>query len=576
LFAGILNLQQKYYTSLMSSSEQRVVGLAKGVALAAATLLIACGSKAPPPGPTPYAPPPASAIVEEGAVTVRREVFVLRGVDEPSTPDEHDAVRVVRYRTEPAEPARAIVLLMPGFLGGAGSFEPLARAIVRASKPGDALEAWAIDRRSNLLEDHHGLDVAEVRQDPEVALRYYVDGEPVEGRTFEGFVTQGALPFAAEWGLETTIGDLRAIVEAVPADARRARVFLVGHSLGATIAEEYAAWDFDGEPGYAGLAGLALVDGVARSEGAAAPPLTKDDYVEGGSGDPGGFGSTSLSAIQGGTRYVALPLLGTKVYPTASITAMRALLSPDAVVEDVNRDSLFRTLLALPSVPKMTNRAAMGFAFDDTSNGLSFAAVSCGKGTGGAIESYEGLFGSTLVHPSDPAATYGWVEFDATSPKEHTDLDDLARSWHEGPGLDFAEWYFPARLPLDASAASTLVLEEGAWPLDNYRLRAIHGRTMDLPIFAAVAGLVGDVKEIDPLRALVDAVPIGPGRPLAGKPRSEPDAFRVLDVTMLTHIDPLSGTAASAEVSTFHAALTSFVRANSPPGGVDVTLESLR
>ncbi len=28
-----------------------------------------------------------------------------------------------------------------------------------------ALEAWAIDRRSNLLEDHRGLDLAEVRGD---------------------------------------------------------------------------------------------------------------------------------------------------------------------------------------------------------------------------------------------------------------------------------------------------------------------------------------------------------------------------------------------------------------------------
>ncbi|MBM4374163.1 MAG: hypothetical protein FJ095_03690 [Deltaproteobacteria bacterium] len=560
----------------MVNRRSRLGGFAQGVALVAAALVTACGSEEPPPGPEAYVPPPASAIVEEGAVTVRREVVVLRGKDEPSTPDEHDVVRVVRYRSEPAEPARAIVLLMPGFLGGAGSFEPLARALVRASTPGDAIEAWAIDRRSNLLEDHHGLDVAEVRGDPELALRYYVDGEPVEGRTFDGFVTQSALPFAAEWGLETTVGDLRAIVESIPAEARRARVFLVGHSLGATIAEEYAAWDFDGTPGYDELAGLALVDGVARSEGAAAPPITKDEYVEGGAGGPGGFGATSLSAIQGGTRYVALPLLGTKVYPSASITAMRALLAPDAVVEDPTRDALFQTLLALPSVPKMTNRAAMGFAFDDASNGLSFAAVSCGNGTGGAISSYKGLFGSTLVHPSDPDATYGWVEFDATSPKEHTDLDDLARSWHEGPGLDFSEWYFPARLPLDASAASTLVLEEGAWPLDDYRLRALHGRTMNLPIFAAVAGLVGDVKELDALRALVDAVPIGPGRPLAGKPRSEPNAFRVLDVTMLTHIDPLAGTAASAEVSGFHEALAAFVRANSPPGGVDVTLESSR
>lgn len=556
----------------MSSSVGRGSSFAKGMALAGLLGVAACGGEEGPSGPAPYAPPPSSAIVEQGEVAIRREAMIVRGVDETSTPDEHDALRLVRYRVDPAEPARAIVVLMPGFLGGAGSFDPLARALVRASKPGDAIEAWAIDRRANLLEDHHGLDVAEVRRDPELAVRYYFDGEEVEGKTFAGFLPQSALPFESEWGLATTIGDLRRVIEAVPSAERRGRVFLVGHSLGATIAEEYAAWDFDGTPGYAELAGLALVDGVAQSEGASAPPLSETEYVKGGAGGPGGFGNSGLEGITSGTRYVSLPLLGTKVYPTASISAQRALLTPDAVIEDGYRDPLFQTLLALKDVPPMTNRAAMGFAFDDASNGLSFAAVSCGGATGGPVESYEGLFGVELVHPTDPAATYDWIEFDGTTPKEHTDLDDLARSWHEGPGLDFSEWYFPARLPLDAQAASTLVLEPGDWPLEAYGLRATHGRSLDLPIFAAVAKLVGDLGALDPLRKLVETVPIGPGRPLAGTPRSNPDAFRVLDVTTLTHIDPLSGTHASPDVAVFHDALVAFIRANSPPGGIEVTV----
>lgn len=552
------------------SSKRQAGRVAKGWSILLA--VAGCGDGSGAASPTPYAPPPSSAIVESGSVSIRREVAIVAGVEAASTPSELNAVRVVRYRVEPPQPTRAIVILMPGFLGGAGSFDPLARAIVRASTEGDAIEAWAIDRRSNLLEDHHGLDVAEVRGDPEVALRYYFDGEPVEGKTFEGFVPQGAVPFASEWGLATTVGDLRKVVEVVAPAERRARVFLFGHSLGATIAEEYAAWDFDGTPGYDELAGLGLIDGVAGVEGASEPQLSSEEYVDGTTGGPGGFGATGLTAIEKGTRYIALPFLGTKVYPTASVVAMRASLEPEVIVaDDPYRDPLFRTLLSLESVPRMTNRAAMGLAFDDASNGLSFAAVSCGEAKGGALAPYESLFGTELLHPSDPNATYEWTEFDERVPAEHTDLDDLARSWHEGPSLDFAEWYFPARLPLDASAAATLVLEANDWPLAERDLRATHGRTMDLPVFAAVAGLVGDVAAVEPLSKLLADVPLGPDRPLAGEPRTNPDAFRVLDVTALTHIDPLSGSPKSPTVKAFHEALVAFVRTHSPLGGVEVS-----
>ena len=39
------------------------------------------------------------------------------------------------------------------------------------------------------------------------------------------------------------------------------RVILGGHSLGASVAEAYASWDFAGRPGYRDLAGLVLIDG---------------------------------------------------------------------------------------------------------------------------------------------------------------------------------------------------------------------------------------------------------------------------------------------------------------------------
>jgi pimeloyl-ACP methyl ester carboxylesterase len=492
-----------------------------------------------------------------------------------ATPAENNVVRVVRYRVDadPPLPARAIAVLMPGFLGGAGSYDPMARALVRRSAGDVAYEAWAIDRRSNLLEDHHGLDVAESRRDPELGRTYYFENAEVEAKTFSGFLPTDSIPFASEWGLPTTIGDLRKVIELAPAAERKSRIVLVGHSLGARIAEAYAAWDFDGAPGYADLAGLVLVDGIAGEEGDAAPTITEEQYMKGG-----GSGFTAfpgLDAIRSSTQYIALPLLGLDVYPVAAVMAMRALWKPAEVTQDPYRDKAFQTLLSLGSIPDMTNRAAMGLGFDDESNGVSFAAVSCGRSQGGALEKYTSLLGPELVHPSDSGAKYDWIEYDATDPREATSLDDLSRSWHEGPGLDFAEWYFPARLSLDTNAASTLILKEGDWPLAKHGIRAMHGASMDLPIFTAIAGLVGTTDAASKLRALVDMVPIGPGRPLAGTPRTDERAFKVLDIIPLTHIDPLSGSdTGGGLVPMWYDALAGWMTTNTPPGGVAVPVQA--
>ena len=148
-----------------------------------------CSKSSSGPAASPYVPPAASAVVEPG---VRREIAIVASKAPPpnpltgdATPAEQNRLRVVRYRVDTAASspvaARAIVIMMPGFLGGAGSFDPLARALVRRGKddPAGPIEVWAIDRRSNLLEDTHGSDVAEVRQDTSWAERYYVEGETI-------------------------------------------------------------------------------------------------------------------------------------------------------------------------------------------------------------------------------------------------------------------------------------------------------------------------------------------------------------------------------------------------------------
>lgn len=541
------------------------------------------GEDGPPDsGPTPYVPPPKSAIVDASPVAIRREVIEIPAPAPPGnpeatanrdTPPEFNKVRVVRYRvdSDPPRPARAIAILMPGFLGGASSYDPMARALVRRSTPDAAIEAWAIDRRANFLEDHHGLDVAEVRGDPELAHAYYFNQTPQEGKTYDGLRPPESLAYMSEWGLASTVNDLRAVLELVPKQDRRSRVVLVGHSLGASIVEEYAAWDFDGHPGYEDLAALVLVDGVSGAEGKAQPPITQKEYETGfGSGT---FVRAGLNKIRRGEPFFVLPLLGSDVYLVAAISALRATWRPMDVTGDPDRDAALRVLLGLSQVPDMTNRAALGFSFDNDYNGLTFAAVSCGHADGGLLGPYTGALGDKLMHPIEPQATYFWVNYDKSSSAEFTSLDDLARSWYQGPGLDFAEWYFPNRLSLDAPAAGTLVLGTGDWPLEAFQLRAKHGRHMDLPIFGFATALVGkgkgDTTAFDALRSLVMANPIGPNRAQAGMPRNNPDAFRVLGYGQLTHMDPLMGAddPNRGQVHAWYKALYEFIMLHTTQGG---------
>src|SRR5258705_226582 len=72
----------------------------------------------------------------------------------------------------------AVLILVPGFEGGAGDFRILAEnLIVRARTEGFGLEVWAFDRRTNQLEDGEGLDIAEEFLSPEIALDWLYGGE---------------------------------------------------------------------------------------------------------------------------------------------------------------------------------------------------------------------------------------------------------------------------------------------------------------------------------------------------------------------------------------------------------------
>jgi len=539
-----------------------------------ALLVVACGC-------TPPAPDPAVIEAPQGGVAIRRELMRVSTPKPPpnpltgaATPDELDAVTVVRYRvdtgTAAPRPARAIVVLMPGFLGGAGSFDALARAIVRRSSAEAALEAWAIDRRSNGLEDRAGIDAALAAQNAGLIGSYYVDRTPLaDGTTFPGFHTQDELAFESEWGLVSTIDDLRAVLALVPADQRRARVVLAGHSLGAAIVSAFAAWDFDGARGDDELAGLVLIDGVTGSPGQPFT-LTRDEYETTGlSGGMFGGAKPQLAQVRATSRFFAFPLLDVKLFPVSVGTALRATWNPDAVEVDRPRREALELLFLSSNLPRMTNRAAFGLAFDATTCPVSIAAVNAGA-TDGPLVPATPLFGSDPVQkPAPSTQTFTWKEFDQVSPPEPTSLSEFALTWTR-PGADFGEWYFPMRLALDSALASTLTLAPGDWPVTGYGVRAMRGRELAVPVLVEAAGILkGDVTAYDGLRDLM--APVGAGRPNEGRTRSEPEGFRAVSNPGFSHLDPLAGAdLPGTEVRAWFDVVVDFAKANTPAGGVVV------
>ena len=523
---------------------------------AAASDVADASSDAPAPDVTkptvrdlPYAPPPTSVMAEPG---VRREAFFVptpaaprNATTQAATPSEYDRVQVIRYRadTPAVTPVRAVLVMVPGFLGGAGSFDPLARSLVRRSvAAATPVEVWSIDRRSNLLEDLRGMHAAAAARDPEIATGYYLRQDvTLGGQAFEGYrgPTDPALSYMAEWGLATLVNDLRAVVARVP-DSRQ-HVVLVGHSLGASIVEAYAAWDFDGTPGHRSIAGLAMIDGVASGSS-----VTEMQWRAGGGSGPIGLGNVGVDRLRmAGPWFTALPFIGVKALVVSEIVARRATLAPDAAVADPDRDALFRVLLGVPRVPPMSNAAAMGFAFDESSCPLGFARMSVGAPVGTvtrAVNPFDAM--EMLAVPGSATDTYRWTDAPAVTPREFTPVANAAAAWTATPS-NFSEWYFPTRLGLDVSALGSLSLAMDSWQVRE-GIRAVHGRGVDVPVLGIATAFTARASAYDRVRDRVAAA-VGSDLPAAGATRAMATAFRAIAVARMTHIDPLTAADDSAE-----------------------------
>ncbi|MEA2449070.1 MAG: hypothetical protein QOG63_1002, partial [Thermoleophilaceae bacterium] len=253
----------------MRSGSIRIVA----VALAAAVAAAAPASAAPKPGKkverVVRSSAPDRKVVKESLV----RVYAPLPADAGAHPKACDWITYLRFKSSkgPRKPSKAdaVFVIIPGFLGGAGSFDQVARNTVRdAAARHRHVEFWAIDRRSNCLEDNRGVRAAAKAHDPSLAYGYYWGGQPVGGKTFPGWVSHNDAAWLGHVGLKQTMEDWYTVLKTgIPSRRTRARkVFCGGHSMGGPLTAAFASWDFDGDPktrndaGYRQCAGFVGLD----------------------------------------------------------------------------------------------------------------------------------------------------------------------------------------------------------------------------------------------------------------------------------------------------------------------------
>jgi hypothetical protein len=333
--------------------------------------------------------------------------------------------------------ARTVLVLMPGFQGGAGDFLLVGRDLVQRV---DGLQVWAVDRRSQPLEDTKLFDDARAgrgsaQQVFDYYLRWLTDSsiqphfEPPR---------DADLGFAKQWGLKTALEDVRRVV--LSARRQGKRVILGGHSLGASMTTIYAAWDFDGRPGHRDVDGLVLIDGGTL--GSFTVPSLQQTRDE-------------LEKLRTGSPFA--DLLGLNAPWAAGVFAQGGAL---AALKEPTAPSIGQAFPLLPAQFKpavpVTNRGLLGFAFDkDTSpEALSLIRVNAGR----------------LAASGDPR---DWED------GEVTPIRRLADAFSGAPNA--VEWYFPSKLRIDVDAAQFLVPNAQTRLLG---LRPRHLRGVDDPVYA--------------------------------------------------------------------------------------------
>lgn len=364
--------------------------------------------------------------------SVLREYVVLEGYPESHTPPQYNKSPFVRYYAS-ADPPETVLVLVPGLISGALTFDDYARKLV-ASTPN--LEVWAQDRRSNLLEDRRGFEDAFAASDPQLAYDYYITNFNQEG----GFQrpSPSDFDFVGYWGIDVHLRDLHAIIVHARSHAQASTVVLGGHSLAGSIVGLYSAFDVDDDPeqvtpGYRFIDGLFLLDGAL--------------------GRTGGYGDlrdnitvgpielvASVEALENGSAVSFRPEIERASWRT-EVAMVLAYFDPEGMSPFVD----------FP----MTNRAYIGVQNDDNYTPSTIFSNSMGETVGARksgnivpvlLEGRAGLYSSTVSGVAENSQQVAWTRGDTSS--ELTNIDDFIRSY-VSPFGGAREWYFPLRLGLD-------------------------------------------------------------------------------------------------------------------------------
>lgn len=389
-----------------------------------------------------------AAPTEAALQSVPVQRVIRPGVISEGTPANLNASITLRYG--PTTPD-TILLLMPGYLGGAGSFDRLARQIV-ALDPRVAV--WAVDRRSNLLEPQNQIRFASKAQLEALAR----GGLPVR--------PAAQLAFMKEWGLSVTLGDWRTAV--VEAKKITPNVFIGGHSLGAALSSLYAAYDFGGERGYTDVKGLVMLDGFPGL--LSGNPVTPQEYRSGVGNMIGPIPGTDNLAS---SPYVNAFFYGPGLASRAAAQARLAALYPDDAAPE-------KAFLNWPA----TNLAAAMTTISQRYTFVPFLALTTGRATNvrespNPLPRFLGGKDSQKIDgPQDTTKLIGW-QGDAQS---LTDARDFARRFWL-PLSDATEWYFPQKLMLDVAAAR---LNTSGTPYEK-TLPVLYNAAVSLPVLGIIA-----------------------------------------------------------------------------------------
>ena len=466
--------------------------------LALALMLLFAGTAAPQTG-----------TAQRPAPTVLRVTVDVAGAQEVHTPREYNRAIALRYFSVGTSAPRAVLVLIPGLNSGPNTLDILARELV-VHDP--TIEVWAAGTRGTLLQDRRGITAALAYEDPDFALGYYYGGLAIDGVKYVP-LTDTAAYFAAYWGLDVHLRDVRALVEEAHRRYPTARVFLGGHSLGGILASLYAGYDFGrlpdpqaevatdprGRPipsmdaGDRDIAGLVLLDGLPLS---VIPRLTSSQYLE-------GIHIPLFPSIPGVRQLLGI---GGHAGPFADIDSVAH--PKDSILLDIITTYAYfwpQRASRLPFYPRgagqaITNEALLAGVLSDQTQPDLFIRASIGVPVG-IFErvpdpwsiNRNGLLKMSTGRPAPGRALVEWTPYPKDPPPGHVDLRRLESAILE-PGADFTQWYVPWRLVLDLGLSAGLDTSD-EFSRGFASLTQVRHTTVPILILGAGQGLIRTARQ---------------------------------------------------------------------------------